>query len=210
MNCYNHPLRQGVNTCSKCGHWLCDECSVEIDGRIYCRSCLGKHSDERREKRYPNILLLMMFSGLPGANYMYMGLIKRGLFVLTAFFLSIYLTAEFFGYAAFVIVGIVITSFFDGLRIRRKFIAGEPVSDDVNDIKAFFSANKLPIIGVTAIIVIMEVIQNAARWVSYGVAYGHGGFRPSGVVAIAAVALGIYFLSKLRKEKPEHKDDDLQ
>jgi len=143
---------------------------------------------------------------------MYMGLIKRGLFVMTAFFLSIYM-ANIFTFFGFVIPGVVITSFFDGLRLRRKFIAGEPVSDDINDLKIFFAANKFPILGLIGLLIVMEMLQNTARWLHIGAARVgiHGGGLSQGVVAIAAIALGIYFLSKLGKKKvPEDRDRDLQ
>ena len=212
MNCLNHPLRQGVNTCCTCGGWLCEECSNERHGRNYCKSCLvsGSGGSVRHGGRIPNILLLLLFSGIPGANYMYMGLIKRGLFVLMSFFLCIYL-GGIFNFFGFVTAGVVITSFFDGLRIRRRFIAGEPVSDDVDDLKAFFSAHKLPILGITALLIVMEMFQNAARWF-------HHGFssvtilpaNPHGFLAVAVIALGVYFLVKARKKKePRDKEDNM-
>jgi len=139
---------------------------------------------------------------------MYMGLIKRGLFVLVTFFLCIYL-AGIFNFFGFVIAGVVITSFFDGLRIRRKFITGDPVSDDIDDLKAFFAAYKTPIIGVTALLVVMEFVQNTARWAFRGGGVIHHGVNPQAVAAIAVIALGVYLLSKSRKGK-KSKDRDLQ
>lgn len=214
MNCHNHPLRQGIHTCFKCGHWLCDECSKDREGRLYCKDCLvGKGAVSTHYAiRVPNALLLILFSVLPGANYMYMGLIKRGLFVLTAFFMSIYL-AGFFNFFGFVIPCVVITSFFDGLRLRRKWIAGEPISDDINDLKAFFAANKMPLIVVAGLLVVVEVLQKAVFMLNHGARqiFYYGNALPNILIAIAAIALGIYFLSKLRKSKtPVDRNRDLQ
>ena len=162
--------------------------------------------------RAPNALLLILFSMLPGANYMYMGLIKRGIFVLTAFFMSIYM-AGFFSFFGFVIPGVVITSFFDGLRIRRKLIAGEPVSDNISDLKTFFLENKMPILALIGLLVAMEVLQKTANLLNRGarqVLFYGGGF-PNMLLAIAAIILGIYFLSKLRKGKTARdRDRELQ
>jgi len=132
---------------------------------------------------------------------------------MTAFFLSIYMSG-FFNIFGFIIPIVVITSFFDGLSIRRKLIAGEPVSDDINDLKAFFLANKLPILGLAGLMIGMEIFQNTARWfyrgaVGFQAPFGRG--VPHGVIALAIILIGIYFISKLHKGKtPEDRKRDLQ
>jgi len=103
MTCRNHPTRAAANTCGQCGDWLCEECTADVGGRIYCAACLQKywaHEPEEsvpepapyypsRSERPRNVSfgLLFLFSFLPpGINYMYEGLIKRGLFILSSFF----------------------------------------------------------------------------------------------------------------------------
>ena len=50
MECHNHPDREAMANCSLCGKAICQECSVEIGGSIYCKDCineiLAKNIDE--------------------------------------------------------------------------------------------------------------------------------------------------------------------
>ena len=42
MECYNHPDREAVTTCSVCGKAVCQECSMEIAGNVYCKDCVNQ------------------------------------------------------------------------------------------------------------------------------------------------------------------------
>jgi hypothetical protein len=53
MSCHFHREREATNTCCSCGKLICDECTIEVDGRIYCKSCVlelvkGKNNQEQR------------------------------------------------------------------------------------------------------------------------------------------------------------------
>ena len=96
--------------------------------------------------------LLLTFSCCfpPGVNYMYMGMIKRGLAALSAFFCAIYIASlglgplgVLFGFAVPVLWLAII---FDGFQLRRRILAGEPIHDNIDDIAAFVKRNKRPII----------------------------------------------------------------
>lgn len=41
MNCYVHPDRESVATCTSCGRPICRECAIEVNDRIVCRQCLS-------------------------------------------------------------------------------------------------------------------------------------------------------------------------
>jgi hypothetical protein len=41
MNCYYHADVDAVSTCSNCGKALCQNCSVDVTGRIICQQCLS-------------------------------------------------------------------------------------------------------------------------------------------------------------------------
>jgi len=168
MSCLYHSDRSAVNTCSKCGAWLCDGCSVEIDGRVVCKTCISReleynrgtdpraahtpHYGHIRPTARFNAFLVFCFSALPGANYMYMGLIKRGLCMMAAFFGSIYATATLGGLPfAFLIPILAVTSMFDGFRIRRLLNAGEKVEDNMEDVLDFLRSHRTLVIGVVVI-----------------------------------------------------------
>jgi len=94
-----------------------------------------------------NFLALLICSFLPsGANYMYMGLIKRGLAAMCGFFLLIYLVASlkfpFLMLAAFAIPIYWFTCFFDGFNIRRRINSGEIVEDGIGNILGAMLRNK--------------------------------------------------------------------
>ena len=42
MECHNHPDKEAVANCSLCGKAICQECSVEIGGSIYCKDCINE------------------------------------------------------------------------------------------------------------------------------------------------------------------------
>jgi hypothetical protein len=96
--------------------------------------------------------LLILFSLFfpPGANYMYMGLIKRGLAAMSGFFLLIYLLITSFTGGA-IALGILFSlslpvlwfaCFFDGFHIRRRINDGEVVEDGIGDVLSSLFRNK--------------------------------------------------------------------
>jgi hypothetical protein len=199
-----HPERNGVNTCNQCGEWLCEDCTVEINGRIFCRGCLAQLAgpkdaprDAARTAAKPKHIsgvLLFLFSfviPVPGVNYMYMGLIKRGLTAMVGFFLLIYLLSVFNAWPFSLIFGLAIpvywlTCMFDGYNIRRRINAGEAVYDDVEDILSFLKRNKNLIIGFIVVIVAISLISTVFAILSP-------------ILPILIVGLGLYVLFKRPK-----------
>ncbi|MCK5535015.1 hypothetical protein KAI68_07855 [bacterium] len=39
MNCYCHQEVSSVGECVGCGNFICADCKVEIEGRVYCKKC---------------------------------------------------------------------------------------------------------------------------------------------------------------------------
>ncbi|MCL2498986.1 MAG: hypothetical protein FWE90_01480 [Defluviitaleaceae bacterium] len=162
MQCRTHPTAHAVNTCNTCGEWLCEVCTLDINGRLFCRACLAKLAEyeaapEPARKCAPPMgrrirwSLTFIFSFLPGANYMYLGLIKRGLAAMCGFFLLIYLltlvAGSFLGGPLTVLLSLslpvcYLTYTFDGFNIRRRMLSGETVHDNIDDVIAFFRRNK--------------------------------------------------------------------
>ena len=48
MHCATHPDRPAVGACVSCGHMVCAECKVEVDDRIYCKSCVADRMSRQR------------------------------------------------------------------------------------------------------------------------------------------------------------------
>ena len=41
MNCYFHPEAESVATCVSCGKPVCQDCAVDVRGKIHCQPCLA-------------------------------------------------------------------------------------------------------------------------------------------------------------------------
>ena len=246
MSCLYHSDRSAVNTCSKCGAWLCDGCSVEIEGRIICKPCIaremqggardergygehgyggygrgrhphGRYADERshgvdpravfassdgreRGSQHVNAFWLLCFSALPGANYMCMGLIKRGLCTMAAFFGSIYMTAMFGGAPfVFLIPILVITSMFDGFRIRRLINAGVKVDDGIDDVRTFVREHRMLLLVAVLVMFGMQVLRSLGGIVG-GVLFL--GSSTQHLMPWALIGLGCYFLFRRKGTTP--------
>ena len=102
------------------------------------------------------LLFIFSFFFPPGTNYMYMGLMKRGLATMCGFFLLIFMIAQsrmpltmLFSLALPVYI---ITCMFDGFNLRRRINAGEIIYDNVADILGGIFRNK------TVMLVILGIL----------------------------------------------------
>jgi len=155
MQCRAHGDRVASNTCNECASWLCDECTVDVQGRLFCRNCLVSYistepvsASSKTARSHVNWGLLFMFSLFPpGANYMFMGLMKRGLATMCGFFLLIFMITVLSGTSmllvVFALIIYVLTSVFDGFNIRRRINAGETIIDNLDDMLGGLFRNKL-------------------------------------------------------------------
>jgi len=139
--------------------------------------------------------LLFLFSFLPGANYMYMGLLKRGLATMSLFFLLIFMVSSVNMplrlMIIFAIPVLVISSFFDGFNVRRRINAGEVVRDDIGDALNSILQNKflctliLVVIAVTLIVTVLNIAISII----------------SSLFPLLVVGLGIYIIVKRKSPK---------
>ncbi len=49
MNCTNHFETEAQGMCAYCGKAFCQECLVEVKGRMYCKQDLGNVLDEAKQ-----------------------------------------------------------------------------------------------------------------------------------------------------------------
>lgn len=174
MNCKYHHNIKATNTCNVCGSWICENCVLEVNGRIYCKDCLKnevKNTDFNQQKtnfnekyehrnviyerkpQYKSGFLTLLFCALPGAAQMYLGYTKRGMLIFLTFLLCV---------VELLFTLILITylfSFFDAFKIKSKLERGIYQEDNVNDIKLFLKENKVFMFIVGSIIVIPAIIE---------------------------------------------------
>jgi len=191
MQCRNHPDQNGVNTCNQCGSWLCEGCTFERGGRIFCPSCAAQQAvslettsatpPPRRvvSGRYISWGLLFLFSvviPLPGLNYMYMGLIKRGLAAMASFFIAIYvgiIMVSLIGWLSIffwlILPLLYFTVTFDGFQIRHRLNAGEAVGDDIDGAVNFLKKNRLTITTILlsfAALIVISIVAPHLVWLT--------------------------------------------
>lgn len=41
MKCYKHSDIDAVGACTSCGHFVCEDCKIEINGKIICKECVS-------------------------------------------------------------------------------------------------------------------------------------------------------------------------
>ncbi len=233
--CRNHPERIAANTCHQCGDWLCEECTVEINGRIFCRTCLAKLAGTPSRPsassasgpssapppaasfvhfrtpaprgRYISggmLAILSVFLPVPGVNYMYEGLIKRGLAAMGGFFFIIYALAAFSFWPFTFIFGISIPIYwlaclFDSINIRRRINAGEVVEDNIDDLITFVKSHKRLIITVVAALVVMSAAGSIVSVLAYPLRK---------MLPLIVVGFGVYVLFGRPRRRSGGKPED--
>lgn len=100
MYCYIHTERESMGICAICNRPICQECAVEVQGRLICRTCLANRpisSTLPGEKDPNNAFVLELVGGLfglLGLGYLYVGQTSDGLIRLI--FWLIYNTVAYF------------------------------------------------------------------------------------------------------------------
>lgn len=51
MKCYLHPEVDSIGVCVNCGNFICADCKVDIEGRIYCRKCSEDMTQAIKKKK---------------------------------------------------------------------------------------------------------------------------------------------------------------
>lgn len=163
MECINHNDKKAQNICKICEQWYCEDCIIEIDGNIYCKSCIknnimknnNTNSDNFKnhsDSKMKNILIFIL-SLIPGFGQMYFGYIKRGTLIFTIFlalFVSHYL----------VILNFVLVFFsvFDTFRIKENKANSIYMEDGIKDIKNFIKKNKFIFIICLVLIILPQAV----------------------------------------------------
>ena len=150
--------------------------------------------------RRPSRFWLLALSFLPGLSHIYMGLIRRGLFYISALAFVIFFTSAaipFFGifriFTTFAIVALYAVSFFEAFGIRRDIIMGKEVEDTLPNL-AWLGGNKAVLIAVAVIFALAIGVNILARLPWYA-------WLILGVVAVC-------YAPHLRKKKDKKPSDD--
>lgn len=140
MRCRYHNENEANSICKCCGEAVCNDCGVDLEGKIYCKKCMSRVLNISSEKRRPKSKFLSLcFSLMPGGGHMYLGLINKGIQIMCAFFGIIFIGmlaseimfTDFF--ATFTVIAACATfifySFFDTLRCVNDINSGLYIQD---------------------------------------------------------------------------------
>jgi hypothetical protein len=138
MKCVNHSEAEAEALCVLCQCPICGECSIELNGKHYCRRCLEQRvvAGARGVNTKRGAFAVLILSLIPGGGYMYLGLMNRGLQALIIFFGSIFLAsvANFGALCGLVAPILMLYSIFDSLQLAALmneglFIRDQPYLD---------------------------------------------------------------------------------
>jgi len=158
------------------------------------------HTPVARKK--PSRFWLLILSFLPGLGHIYMGLIRRGLFYISALALTIFFTSvvvPIFGIlgiiTGFAITAIYAVAFFEAFGIRRDIIMGKEVKDTLPNL-AWIGGNKaiLIVVGIIFAIAIGAHILARLPWYAWV------------ILGIVAVCYAPY-LRKKKNEKSQNNEN---
>ena len=200
MNCIFHQDRIAIGNCAECGISLCNDCTINTQGKTLCRKCLlgdsaVPHLAAASKLNFNRGLLFLFCVFLPpGAGYMYMGLVKRGLCVMLGFFFLIFLLTTGLGTMAnvFIVLSfpvIYLTCIFDSFSIRRRLICGEAVEDGVGSmVNALLSNKKLCVFLLVVLTIIFagSILGFAIRLLR-------------GIIPLLIIAFGLYVIFRRKK-----------
>lgn len=211
MQCENHSEREALAICVSCGKPLCDECDSIVQGKHYCEECTEKIVEEPvvkkeviRGNRDINGFLWFIFSLVPGAGHMYMGLMKKGVMLLGIFLGVIALNNLFYVWdiAALGSILVYIYAFFDSLSTKKALEKGELVVDEGFEQLSFGRIN-LYYVGIAIIILgILTLIQinlnifdflPIVRNIFYGI--------QRSILPILLIVIGIWLIKRSNKAK---------
>lgn len=146
--------------------------------------------------------LTFLFSLLPGAGHMYLGLMRRGLEIMLAFFASIFIVADTLGLGE---IGIPLTiiiffySLFDAQHLNKAISRGEEVTD-VN----FVKINRMSLngyhMGIGAIVLgLLFLVDRLSNYATEFMPYRVYSVIERSITPLLIIALGLYLIMKSKK-----------
>lgn len=146
MECKNHAGIEADYICRVCGKPVCFRCAVEIGQNFYCKECLEQKVENLAINqpvyhRPRKSKLLAFFLGIiPGVGHMYLGLINKGLVIMSTLFAALFLAILFSSepsmswFPGFFIptlsIGFVSYSIFDSLDIADRMNSDDTCYND--------------------------------------------------------------------------------
>lgn len=143
MNCANHPDVPAVAFCRTCGKPLCSSCVRDVQGVVYCESCLAAHLsgampppgagtvlpvvDPAANLPRPGVALALGF--IPGVGAMYNGEFAKGFIHVLIFATLIWMSDNVSGIFGLGIAAFVVYMPIEAYRTAKARLLGLPAPD---------------------------------------------------------------------------------
>jgi TM2 domain-containing membrane protein YozV len=210
MNCAIHANAEATGFCRNCGRALCPACTREVQGMLYCESCLAGMVSQPQAPPAPSASVppraeaspgLAFVLGLcfPGLGAVYNGQYEKALIHLVVFVAIILGLSSGAGAAASTALGILLAGFilymaFDAHRVARarqaSGAAGRPVSEP------FAALDHGRIAGPVILILLgLLFLFDQFGWISFA--------RVTQLWPVILIALGVWMLHRRFSGPPE-------
>jgi len=181
MKCVYHSDKEAEFLCSSCGQPVCRECVTVVGGKNICKACGYKNSqynmpyNQMPYRKGDGIsgLLFFIYLLVPGLRHMYLGLMKRGLEFLVAFFGSIGVVMLLGNVGEILIPAVFIIWFysaFDSYQCRKIMVRGEKIEDrpifqgySLEQVKDYIGQRR-SLVGIGVIILGVFMLLKQLRW----------------------------------------------
>jgi hypothetical protein len=221
MKCSNHPGIDALATCAECGRPFCEDCSIELDQRSWCRECLArivaKTGTGARAHPGWRKLAAALLSIVPGAGHMFLGLIGKGFALMGLLIASIFLIILYsdatgmYWMTAFLIpsLGVLFLSYavFDAMAISDARRSGRVItSADDDTMKAVWERvlmNRraggwvLLVAGIIGILHLFSEPFNRWTMAQFSMSFSIAGL----IIPVILLVIGILLLRRSRKVK---------
>ncbi|MFZ5968632.1 MAG: B-box zinc finger protein [Bacillota bacterium] len=219
MDCKYHKERPSEYVCSVCHQPICEECKVEISGKKVCSQCVDTNLfNSHKHRKDISKFWSFIFSLIPGCGQMYMGLMNRGLQLLSAFILIILLGTMTEEIIIPISLIVWFYSFFDSLNTRKLLVRGQQVEDkivyNVNLSKIntrYIAIGLIVIAGFSLLKNLFYAAESLLRQVlgrQFPLFWLHDIQR--NLVPVALIILGIYLLRKSKNKEAHGSKEGLQ
>jgi len=218
MYCNYHSTQEALSICEKCKQPICPDCTIKVENTTVCRQCVQQNLFSEQPIQLKRItisekLLFFIFSLIPGAAHMHMGLFRRGLQLMIITFGGASLV-DFIGLdflIPLVLIPAWFFSFFESHHLRKQLEKGQVISDDDLFNRQFLDYTPLlknrRLLGISIVVVgIFSLLRELERSPLLdrffgGLNYNYYYLLKSSLIPLCLILSGIYLILKAKQPK---------
>jgi len=213
MKCNYHSTQEAQSICEKCKQPICADCTIKIDDKAVCQHCVQQNLFSKQsvplKRSFSEKFMFFIFSLIPGAAHMHMGLFRRGLQLMILTFGGVSLIS-FIGLdflIPLVLIPAWFFSFFESYYFKKQLEKGQVISDSdlfdrqLLDYSPLLKSRRL--IGSTIIVVgILSLLRELERYSFFNRLFGNLNYYyllRGSLIPLCLILGGIYLIAKAKK-----------